>query len=329
MPSPAVDPLDRALIHALHVHHRASFRQLGDVLGVSDQTVARRYRRLREEGTVQVLGRLDARRLGFVDWLLRLQCTPDAAPAVAAALARRDDTSWIRLASGGTEVQCAVQARSPEQRDALLLRKLPGTRQVTAISAHWVLHLFRGGPTGWAGATDALTAEQVTALRAGLPPVDPPSGAPLVLDGDDERLVAALAVDGRTGFAELAATTGLHESTVRRRVEHLQARGALYFDVDVDAAHYGINAQAMLYMSVAPADLVTVGTALAQHPEVPFAAATTGPHNLVASVSCPDAHALYDYLTLRVGTLDAVDAVETVPTLRTFKRAGALTRTAP
>jgi len=315
-----LDPLDRALVHALHVHPRATFRQLGDVLGASDQTVARRYRRLREEDAVRVVGRLDARRMGYVDWVLRLQCTPDAAPAIAAALAARDDTSWIRLASGGTEVVCAVQVRDVEQRDALLLRKLPGTRQITTIRAHWVLNLFRGGPRLWEG-TLALDDAQVAALRPAA--VVPPDGAaPPALDAGDWRLVGALARDGRAGYADLAAETGLHESTVRRRLEQLQADGALYFDVDVDDRRIGIDANAMLYMSVAPAALVATGEALAAHPEVPFVAATTGVHNLVASVACRDASALYDYLTLRVGAIREIDAIETVPMLRTFKRAG-------
>lgn len=321
MESTTLDRLDRALVHALHVHPRASFRQLGEALGTSDQTVARRYRRLREEDAVRVVGRLDAWRMGFVDWLLRLQCTSDAAPAIAAALAARDDTSWVRLASGGTEVMCAVQLSDAEQRDALLLRKLPGTRQITAISAHWVLNLFCGGPDVWTALLE-LDDDAVAALRPTAVTTPSHGIAPPTLDAGDRRLVGALAHDGRAGYAELAAATGLHESTVRRRLEQLQADGALYFDVDVDSRRIGIGAHAMLFMSVAPAALVATGEALAGHPEVPFAAATTGAHNLIASVACRDASALYDYLTLRVGAIREIDAIETVPMLRTFKRSG-------
>jgi DNA-binding Lrp family transcriptional regulator len=327
-----LDDLDHALVHALSVHPRATFRQLGDVLGASDQTIARRYRRLREQEAVRVVGRLNAPRMGYVDWLLRLQCTPDAAPAIAAAIAARDDTSWIRLASGGTEVMCAVQARDAEQRDALLLRKLPSTRQVTSVAALWVLHVYRGGLAPWAGSARPPTSGgvrtlddgQVAALRALAGPVPQPAGEPVGIDADDRRLLDALARDGRTGFAELAAATGLHESTARRRMEHLQATGALYFDVDVDSARLGIMASAMLYLSVAPGAVVATGEALAEHEAVRFAAATTGPHNLVASVACRDATALYEYLTLQAGALPAVEAIETVPVLRTFKRSGPL-----
>ncbi|WP_281369109.1 Lrp/AsnC ligand binding domain-containing protein [Phytohabitans rumicis] len=57
-------------------------------------------------------------------------------------------------------------------------------------------------------------------------------------------------------------------------------------------------------------------------PEVAFAAATTGPTNLVATVVCRDVQALYRYLTERLGTLPAIRHVESAPIIRTVKSAG-------
>ena len=51
-----IDDLDRQLAQCLGVDGRASFSQLAVVLGVSDQTVARRYRRLRSAGVMRVVG---------------------------------------------------------------------------------------------------------------------------------------------------------------------------------------------------------------------------------------------------------------------------------
>jgi AsnC-type helix-turn-helix domain len=50
-----LDVVDRRLLHALGINGRASFRLIASVIGASEQTVARRYRRLREEGVVRVL----------------------------------------------------------------------------------------------------------------------------------------------------------------------------------------------------------------------------------------------------------------------------------
>lgn len=64
MESDAFDELDLGLLDALEVNGRASFSRIGAVLGVSDQTVARRYRRLCAEGGLRVVAVRDAERLG-------------------------------------------------------------------------------------------------------------------------------------------------------------------------------------------------------------------------------------------------------------------------
>jgi DNA-binding Lrp family transcriptional regulator len=315
-----IDKIDRDLIHALQIDGRAPFGRIAEVLGVSDQTVARRYRRMRSAGVLRVVGAVDAMRLGYVSWAIRLRATPDAAAAIAASLARRTDTSWVHVLSGGTEIACCALARTPEERDALLLQRLPRTGRVVSVTAHSVLHLFVGGRVSWPGVT-SLPEERAERLR---PPPLHDDGEPVTLDDGDHALLAALSLDGRTPHAELAAVTGWSESTVRRRMDRLRHVGALFYDIDILPASLGFHAEARLWMSVRPAKLVSVGEALARHPEVSFAAATTGPANLMAAVTCRDTPALYRYLTERVGALDGVERLETAPVIRTVKRAGAM-----
>jgi DNA-binding Lrp family transcriptional regulator len=317
-----MDHLDRQIVHALQVDGRAPFSRIATVLGVSDQTVARRYRALRQAGVVKVIGSLSAERAGRTQWAIRLHCAPGSSLAVATALAKREDTYWVRLASGGTEILCHVRTGSTQDRDALLLDKLAATRPISAISAHCVLHTFYGGAAGWQGVTSALTEEQVTAIAQADPKVTDTDAS--ALGEGDRPLLEILAQDGRTTHADLAASTGWHESTVRRRIAQLRSDGTLYFDLDVDPVALGYEMNCVLWISVEPAHLATVGAALAEHPEVPFAVATTGPTNLMASVVTTDTAALYTYLTDRIGVLPGIREVRTAPIIRTVKRAGAV-----
>jgi DNA-binding Lrp family transcriptional regulator len=347
-----LDRLDRQIIHILSVEPRASFRTIACVTGISDQTAARRYRRLSEDAGLRVLGVPDGSRMGWTDWFVRLQTTPGGADSIAEALARRPDTRWVHLASGGTEVICTLQARTEEQRDALFLRGLPGSRRVVQISAHSILHSFTPGP--WREATRALSAGQLALLAArgetlpGIPPIPGGSLSPqtpsaphtplapsaphtplapsarLALLPEDEPLLRELARDGRASHAAMAAAIHWHESTVRRRIEELRRSGLLYFEVDIDNRVLGLNAHALLWLSVEPARLEEAGNALAAHPEIPFAAATTGPTNLVASAVLRDAQHLYEYLTGELAGLPGVSSVQTAPVIRTLKRTGAI-----
>ena len=316
-----LDAVDRQIVHILAIEPRASFRTIAAVIGTSDQTAARRYRRLEESAGLRVLGVPDGSRLGWTDWFLRLQTTPGGADSLAEALARRPDTRWVHLASGGTEIICTLQARTEEQRDALFLHGLPGSRRVVQISAHSILHDFAPGP--WQEATRALSAAQLEMLTRGDDPPKPPAPGPRPAV-EDEPLLKELARDGRASCAALAAAIHWHESTVRRRIDELRQAGLLYFEVDIDNRVLGLNAHAILWLSIEPARLEEAGTALARHPEIPFAAATTGPSNLVASAVFRDAQHLYEYLTGELASLPGMRSVETAPIIRTLKRTGSV-----
>jgi DNA-binding Lrp family transcriptional regulator len=332
-----LDEVDRQLLHALIVAPRASFRVLAGVLGVSDQTIARRYRRLVETADLRVTGLIHGPRAGWVDWMVRLQVAPGSAQRIADTLAQRPDTRWVRLYSGGTEIVCTLQARTPEQRNALFLRGLPGSRHVTGITAQSILHVF--SPVAFVTYTSALSADQLAALAEAAPEPQPewldnsavPGGlvdqawAPAAetetaLRPEDDPLLAELTRDGRAPVADLAAATHWHESTVRRRIEELRKAGLLYFDIDLDESVLGINANVMLWLKIEPACLDAAGRAIASHPEIPFAGATTGATNLAASAVFRDTRDLYAYLTTRLADLPGLQSVESAPIIGTFKR---------
>ncbi|MFI5538861.1 Lrp/AsnC family transcriptional regulator [Nocardia sp. NPDC051900] len=321
MSSPVLDHIDRAIVHALHIDGRAPFSRIAAVLGVSDQTVARRYRRLRATGQLRVVGLPNARRLGWVEWFVRVQVTPDAAVAVADALARRPDTSWVCLTSGGTQIVCVTRTRSSRESDALLLGQLPKTPRVTGVTAHCLLRVFAGGPAGWHGRADSLTAEQIAALA-------PSQQASTVPAEGDEELFAILAQDGRVGYSDIARATGWSEMTAKRRLAQLRECGALFFDVDIDPVLLGFETLAILWLTVDPARVRQAAEAIATHPDVAFAAATTGPTNLLLFAACRDVDALYDFLEQGIGNLPGIRGVESAPVIRNSKRVGAaLTRT--
>ncbi len=314
--SAEIDDVDRALIHALEVDGRAPFSKIADVLGVSDQTIARRYRRLRAESIATVVGQTAPWRVGQVRWYLRIRVEPSAALAVARALARRPRTYWVQMNSGGTEITCVAQSTSPEEPDNLLLQQLPKTPRVIDVSAHSILNVFLGDEAIYPSVLNALTPDQVEAL---LPPLSITDEI-IPLDEADQRMLAVLELDGRAGFAELAKATGWSESTVRRRLDYLRECGAVYFDVDINSAAIGLMSETQMWMSVAPSEIQRTGEILASHPEIVFVAAMTGTANIGATACCRDVPTFYRYLTTKIASLDAIKQIETAPVIRTVKR---------
>lgn len=314
---------DMALAHALQINGRASFREIADALGVSDQTAARRWSRLRSAGKLQVLGLTDPLRLGDSPWLVRVRCTPDAALSIGEALARRTDTTWVNLSAGGTEIVCSVRTRGPGLEEALLLQKLPRTPQVVDVSAHCLLHIFFGQDLGTINKRGPLTAAQAAALA---PPTAPKRATDatttVTLDTGDRHLLDLLARDGRAPVGELAAATGLSPSTVRRRISELRAEGILYFDVEYHPDMLQQSFRAALWLEIDPSRLAEAGATLAGHAEVSFAAAVTGTANLYASINVTTALLFYRYLTESVASLPGLRHTATAPIHRTLKGPG-------
>jgi DNA-binding Lrp family transcriptional regulator len=309
-----IDALDSRLAHALQIDGRAPFSRLATVLGVSEQTAARRFRRLRADGVLRVLG-LPTPSRGEPHWFVRVRVQPAAAEAVGDALARRPDVSWVSITSGGAEITFTTRPAGDRQRDLLLLDRLPRTVQVLELHAFEVLHDWIGGRYEWTGFPAPLTDAEIAELT----PAGPAGEA--TLEAEDQPLLDALAGDGRLGWAELAGRTGWSESRVARRVEALRAAGALFLDVELDPGAFGHPVEALLWLGVAPGELEQVGEALARAPESAYTAALTGPSNLLVVVTARDRAHLYRFITERVGSLP-VRSMETSPVLRRVKTAG-------
>jgi DNA-binding Lrp family transcriptional regulator len=314
-----VDEIDRQLTQCLGVDGRASFAAIAEVLGVSDQTVARRYRRLRSAGALRVVGLKYPKSAGYANWFLRLRCVPGSGEAIAAALAQRSDTAWVQLLSGDTEVLCSLRGDASDGTESLLTR-LPRSGRIVAVTAYSRLHMFTGGPDALAF-MDVLPAARVAPLQPAVRTRPRPTEPEEPASDLDAAVFSALALDGRTPYADIAAASSYSETTVRRRVEQLRETGVLYFDLELDMPTFGFRSSAWLFLSVPPSHLADVGSALAKFPEVAYVTATTGPANLAACTVCRDEESLYEFLTAKVGALPGVERVETAPIIRTVKQA--------
>jgi len=260
-------------------------------------------------------------------WIVRMQVVPGGANKLAQALARRSDVGWVSIFSGGSEVTCVCRPRTVGQRDALLLDRLPETELVTSLVSHATLAQFAGGRAEreWQGFEDPLTADQYAALERARQLPSVAAGADVEPPGpQDAKLMAALAADGRAGYAALADAIGSSAGRVRRRVEALLSTGAAYVDVDLAIEALGFTTFASIWMTVAPAQLDEVGRRVADLSETAYVAAVSGPANLMASVMTRDTNALYRYVTEKLGRLEGVERAEVAPVFRRVKQAGSV-----
>ncbi|MFF2731872.1 Lrp/AsnC family transcriptional regulator [Streptomyces sp. NPDC058008] len=319
-----VDQVSREILRVLQLAPRAPFRLIGEVVGVSEQTAARRYHALRREGVMRVVGLVDAAVHGEAQWVARIRCRPDRAGPLADALTRRPDIAYVGLASGESEILCVIRSPVNAERDDLLLRRLPRSASVLDLTIDLLMHSF--GPPGnadWAGYGEPLTDEQKAMLAGQRPPAARP-GSLLKPTEEDAPLLQALAEDGRTTHTRLAEISGWSQARVTRRLDALEASGTLVYDLDLLPERLGFHLHATLWLRTTPAALQRVGEELAQHDEVAFAGATSGDYNVMAVVACRDAEDFYRYLTTRVAAVSGIESYRVSIRVRRLKQAASL-----
>ncbi|MFC1430248.1 Lrp/AsnC family transcriptional regulator [Streptacidiphilus sp. N1-3] len=318
-----MDQIDRRIVQCLLQDGRAPFRRIAQVASVSEQTAARRYRALVADGAVRVRALPGHGGSREQTWFVRVQCRPDAADALADALAAREDTSYVSVTSGGSEIVCQTRS-DPTHPHGSVLHRLPRTAKVLGFHAYAVLHMHLGADAKWRAFDEPLTPAEIAVLHdrddAPTQPASDPRTA--VLTEKDAPLLAELAQDGRTGVVDLARATGWSKARVSARLEELLDGQALRLAVDLAYARFGFHATAYLWLTVNPGRLKATGEALSSHPETTFAAAVTGSANLLVTVTCRTMDDLYTYVTDKVGILPAVTQVDVVPVLHRLKQAG-------
>ncbi|WP_218021077.1 AsnC family protein [Nocardia crassostreae] len=220
---------DLALIHALQLRPRASWTELGAALGVDPVTAARRWQRLNGRGAAWVGTSPGPRLLDLIcGAYLDIACEAWQAAAVAAELARHPHMLTLERVAGEHHIWATVGAADLAAMSRYTLDILPAVAHVTDVRAHLITHMFTEGGD-WR--IDALAPDQRTLLRT--PPARPPAARDRARVTDlDRDLLTALAPDGRTSYADLAAALGAGAAAVKRRMEELTRLGLLRFRCD-------------------------------------------------------------------------------------------------
>ena len=294
-----LSPQDQRLIAVLQYDARLSAEKAAAVLSLSPNTVRRRWQAMTADGTLRVVISPIARpREGGLTGaqLLHIRVRRDKLDAVARSLMAREDVPFVDITTSGDEIE-AIAATEPGSRNPLVFQLLPATPAVISVEAATVLRVLRV-TSEWRH--KVLDAEEISTLTQGIGSGTGTAATNgsygVETDAHERAIIDALISDARLPAATVAARTGLPESTVRRRISRLVQEGRLITQVLVDPRRLGLDLDARLRLRVRPDHLDRAGRALAAHPVVHGAFATSGPSNLSLHVWLSDPAALYDFL---------------------------------
>lgn len=139
------------------------------------------------------------------------------------------------------------------------------------------------------------------------------------MDELDQKLVAALRHDGRASLSGLAAMIGASRTTVRARMERLQARGDIVGFRAVTRADVALDAvRGLMMIGIEGRGTDRITRVLTGMPEARAVHSTNGRWDMIVEIGAPTLEE-FDTVLARIRKLDGVVASETSLLLRTRK----------
>ncbi|MFE6066430.1 Lrp/AsnC family transcriptional regulator [Streptomyces sp. NPDC056525] len=273
--------LDLALIDALQAAPRAPWTRIGQALGVNATTAARRFERLRAEGLAWVTA-YDAAKTATVAYV-EVRCRPRAFDRVSAAVTALPWVFSVDETAGDFDLFLSVAAPDLPSLGRAVHRGIGGLRGVRSTRTRLGITLYGEGrdwrmramnPAERAGLGGAATARPRT-YSTHLHERPSPQ---------DQALLTALGADGRLGYGELGALTGMSEHTARRRLQRMIRDGDITLRCDLAHPMAGLSTMVVYRTSVPHALLEQTGNALARLEQVRMCVSVSGPYNLLVLV---------------------------------------------
>jgi Lrp/AsnC family transcriptional regulator for asnA, asnC and gidA len=140
------------------------------------------------------------------------------------------------------------------------------------------------------------------------------------LDEWDRQIVSILQKEGRASNVEIARQLGLAEATVRKRIDHLLASGAINVVAVADPEHLGLTSRMMIAIQTDQAQLPAIAERLAAFPEVCSVSIVTGTYDIIIEVVLATSGHLLSFILDRVVAIPGVNRTDKYNVLKVVKR---------
>ena len=321
-------PEDARLIDAMQLAPRASWAALGQVLGVSAATAARRWQRLAEEGVAWVtagpgVAVSNARCLAYAE----VVCQPDTRFSVASQLARDPPAVTVEITTGNTDLLVTVSAVDLQTMSHYLLDHLAKVPGVVHTRARIVTRLYSEGSSWRLHVLPDKTVSELRKLTRAKRTASPDSADGAVtgdMSESTKAILTHLLVDGRASYAELAERGGISAATARRRVKELVQSKVVILRTDVSAINIGWPVATYMWADVPVETLVSSARQLSAMPQTRLVATVAASESIAYCSWLRTAEEIHRLELEIAAQLPKLRVVDRLVVLRVVKRSGRL-----
>jgi DNA-binding Lrp family transcriptional regulator len=304
--APRFDVLDQSIIAQLKRDASATNRALAEALGVTEQTIAVRIRRLEDADLLRVVGVIDARAVGYrLFVIVGIQVAGRSPAEVATEVATLPCVTGINSCLGGFELMVSLYATDERDLLDLLETRIGAIRGVEELESFLVLERVHHR-------TDWAKLDRLGRLEL-------PRGSSERIDELDRQILTHLQEDARTSLREVGRRLGRSEGTVRARVRRLERSGLCRIQAVTDVAVGPGGAAAWLAIKARRGCVRRVAAEIAKAPEAGFVGITLGRFDVLALISAPSREELSRLMFERVALISGVQRLEAWESLHAYK----------
>ncbi len=139
--------------------------------------------------------------------------------------------------------------------------------------------------------------------------------ADMSLDSLDRQLIAALKLDGRMSYAELAGRLVVSEGTVKNRLTKLLTSGALAIVPVIEPDRIGYRLNIWIGVRCSPGAARRVADELAGFHAMRYAAACAGVYDVVCEAIFLSRAEMLDFMETELQTVDGITSADTTMVL--------------
>lgn len=312
------------LLDALQLAPRAPWAKIGEVLGTTAVTAAKRWARLSEAGLAWVtaapaMAVPSAQCFAYVE----ITCYPRHRQKVANVIAQHSLAVSVELTTGSADILVTVAAADWKIMSHYLLTRLEQVEYVLSSRARIATRIYHEG-SGWR--LRELPVPAASALKHFVAAERSSGGyVPSARLSDATRtMLIRLSMDGRATIAELAECSGLSQTTARRKLAEALKAQMVMVRTDVSSYAVGWPVQVNFAANAPVETLNETAQTLSQFREFRLTASTTGLQNLMFTAWLRTVEDV-QRLELEIAAhLPQVEIVDRLIALRTIKRMGRL-----
>ncbi len=312
-PAPiSLDGTDQAIIALLRADGRLPCRSIARELGVTENTVRARVRRLEESNTMRVVAVTDIEAAGFSLLLaIGVQVEGRSPEAVARDLARFPQVFSVNVVVGAQDIEILVVSEDQGALNELVgerLAAVPGVRRLTPALA---LDVLKNQPD-WVPFHDGVLPDEAFSTGNFTGNAVPGSAVSRRrLDEVDRRIVARLSRDARLSNGQIAGDLGVTEGTVRARIKRMEEEKLIRLTAVTNIDRFGDALLAYIWIEVERSNRTrAVARALATIPELGFVGVMLGRSDILAITMVRNTEHLAEFVHTRISSIDGVRRTE-------------------